>query len=168
MICYHLNSLSLPGDKQLRYLSESSRTQENTFGKSLDGLILQEHLDSMSQKRKPRIPGGNFKFKESLKMHWLWNTELILKGLDPGTGPLPCCIFPRSEWGFITMLTYPPFLLLLPVSTCKQTQGLLVFLFQSCKKRRLQPFLSHKAVNISTWQSHFTRLLISWLFQSSI
>ena len=69
MIFYHLNSLSLPGDKQLRYLSESSRTQENTFGKSLDGLILQEHLDSMSQKRKPRIPGGNFKFKESLKTH---------------------------------------------------------------------------------------------------
>lgn len=69
MIFYHLNSLSLPRDKQLRYLSESSRTQENTFGKSLDGLILQERLDSMSQKIKPRIPGGNFKFKESLKMH---------------------------------------------------------------------------------------------------
>ena len=60
MIFYHLNSLSLPGDKQLRDVSESSRTQENTFGKSLDGLILQERLDSLSQKIKPRISSVQF------------------------------------------------------------------------------------------------------------
>ena len=66
MIFYHLNSLSLPGDKQLRDVSESSRTQENTFGKFLDGLILQERLDSLSQKIKPRISSVQFSSVQSL------------------------------------------------------------------------------------------------------